>query len=154
MRVNWIRKTELTEHPTLIITCGIDCGDKCNCHHYKECKYKSSYKFHNFSVGVHRFFEYKLHIKLPRLPIYINREWMRLSGTEKCPFNMPRKYTCYDCEYVGEYMFEDCTCKGRNDTPYKEQKRNAPDIWHKYGQCGYFKKCVWADDWKDEVKHK
>ena len=152
MRVNWIRKTELTKHPTLIITCGIDCGDRTNCPHYRECKYKSSYKFHNFSVDIHRFFEYGLHIKLPRLPICINREWLRLSGTDKCPYKMPRNYTCYDCEYGSEILLRDCICEERTNTPYEEQKRCDPDIWHKYGQCGYFKKCAWADDWKENLE--
>lgn len=66
---------------------------------------------------------------------------------------MPRNYTCYDCKYVGGNYLRDCACEERTNTPYKERKKYEPDVWHKYGQCGYFKKCAWADDWKDEVKN-
>lgn len=56
------------------ITIGYDCGDSCYCDKAKICKHRGRYKFHNFSVSLHTFFEYRLHIKLPYL-IYIGRKW-------------------------------------------------------------------------------
>ena len=76
----------------LHITIGYECGDGCYCDKYKKCKYKSKWhKFHNISVKIHKFFEYRLHIKLPHL-IYIDQKWERLSGTDKCPFHKSRFY--------------------------------------------------------------
>ena len=82
------------------------------------CKYgKSFYKLHNFSVELHRFFEYRLHIKLPYL-IYVDKKWKRLSGTDKCPYNKSRNYTCWDCKY--QAGIEECSI------PYDDRKQNIP----------------------------
>ena len=129
------------------INIGYQCGDGLNCDKYKKCKYKARwYKLHNMSVEIHRFFEYRLHIKLPHL-IYIGQKWERLSGTSKCPYHKSRHYTCYDCKYVCGALLRDCTCKERNDTPYKER----PVVENKWETpCAYFEKCEWADDYKTE----
>ena len=130
---------------SIFITIGYKCGDGLDCNKYKKCKYRARfYKLQNMSVSIHRFFEYKLHIKLPHL-IYIDQEWKRLSGTAKCPFHRSRNYTCYDCKYVGGNLLRDCLCEERNNTNYKERAV----IKNEWGQkCAYFEKCDWADDYK------
>lgn len=130
---------------TIHITIGYDCGDSCYCDKAKICKHRGRYKFHNFSVSLHTFFEYRLHIKLPYL-IYIGQKWERLSGTDKCPYHKSRNYTCHDCKFVGGELLRDCYCTERTNTNYNDLK---PDIetkdWGK--QCAYFEKCEWADDY-------
>lgn len=121
------------------INIGYECGDRTNCDKRKMCKYgKSFYKLHNFSVELHRFFEYRFHIKLPYL-IYVNKKWKRLSGTDKCPYNKSRNYTCWDCKY--QAGIEECSI------PYNDRNQNIPDDgWKKHLRCGSFEKCEWADD--------
>ena len=129
------------------INMGYECGDALHCDKSKKCKYRPKYrKLHNISVDIHRFFEYRLHIKLPHL-LYIGQRWERLSGTKKCPFHKSRHYTCYDCQYVCGEILRECGCNERNNTPYKERL----EIETEWGsQCGYLKKCEWADDYKDK----
>lgn len=129
------------------IKIGYKCGDGLHCDKYRKCKYRAKwYKLHNISVDIHRFFEYRLHIKLPHL-ISIGQNWVRLSGTNKCPFHKSRYYDCYDCKYIGGSLLRDCTCKERNETPYKERLY----IENEWGRaCGYFEKCNWADNYKTE----
>ena len=76
----------------LIIECGYSCNNSCWCPHGRECKYKSKYRWHNFSLSVARFFECHFHI-------YFQKHSVDLSGTTRCPHQMPRLYTCWDCEY-------------------------------------------------------
>ena len=127
------------------INIGYECGDGLHCDKYSQCKHRAKwYKFHNISVSLHRFFEYRLNIKIPYL-LYIGQEWKRLSGTEKCPFHKSRYYSCYDCKYMGDPLDANCICNVRNNTPYKERL----EIQTEWGnQCGYFEKCEWADDYK------
>jgi hypothetical protein len=131
----------------LHINIGYECGDRLHCDKCKQCKHKGNYKFHNLSVSLHIFFEYRLHIKLPHL-LYIGKKWERLSGTDKCPFHKERYYNCYDCKYVGGELLSECKCEARNNTTYKER---LPYIhtkdWGK--RCAYFEKCAWADDYKN-----
>jgi hypothetical protein len=130
----------------LYINIGYECGDRLHCDKHKQCKYKGSYKFHNLSVSLHRFFEYRWHIKLPHL-LYIGKKWERLSGTDKCPFYKERYYSCYDCNYVGGDLLKECNCKERIETPYKERLQDVETKdWDK--RCAYFEKCAWADDYK------
>jgi hypothetical protein len=81
--------------------------------------------------------------------IYIDQKWVRLSGTDKCPFHKSRYYTCFDCSYLYGPNFEECNCDERNNTPYKER---LPDIeTEDWGErCAYFDKCEWADNYKEE----
>ena len=129
------------------IKIGYECGDALHCDKRKKCKYRAKwYRFHNMSVSIHRFFDYHFHIKLPHI-LFINQEWKRLSGTKKCPFNKSRYYSCYDCRYSGGPLCRECLCDERNKTPYNER----PVIKTEWGdQCGYFEKCEWADDYKNE----
>jgi len=132
----------------LHINIGTECGDRLHCDKYKQCKYKSNYTFHNLSVSIHRFFEYRLHIKLPHL-LYIGKRYERLSGTDKCPFHKSRYYSCYDCKYPCGDLLRECGRKDKVNTPYKER---LPDIdtedWGK--RCAYFEKCKWADDYRSQ----
>ena len=133
----------------VIITCGYNCEDSCYCDKAKQCKYKSSHRYHNFIVNFHNFFKYKLHIELPHL-IYIQKEYKQLSGTKKCPFNKSRHYTCSHCAYSGydDYGLEEiCVNNIRNATPYKA----TLEINNDWGTtCKFFKKNEWADDYKKE----
>ncbi len=135
----------------LHINIGYQCGDGSYCDKYKQCKYRAKwYKLHNLSVRIHRFFEYRLHIKLPHL-ICISQKWERLSGTDKCPFHKSRRYTCYDCRH--HFGVETCTCEARINTPYKEQLPDVDtDDWGK--RCAYFDKCKRADSYMDGGRNK
>ena len=130
---------------------GYECGDYLDCDKSKKCKYKPKfYKLHNLSVTIHRFFEYRLHIKLPYL-INICQIWKRLSGTSKCPYHKSRNYDCYDCEYVTGYLLRECSCKERIDTPCNERLSPIKTEWGY--RCAYFKKCPWADNHKIEEEY-
>lgn len=132
----------------LHIQIGYQCGDGSHCDKYKQCKYRAKWiKFHNLSVRIHNFFEYRLHIKLPHL-IHISQKWERLSGTDKCPFHKSRRYTCYDCRYICGDNLEECCCPERYGVPFKER---LPDVeTEDWGtRCAYFDKCEWADDYKE-----
>lgn len=122
----------------IYINIGYQCGDGLQCDKYKQCKYRAKwYKLHNMSVEIHRFFEYRLHIKLPYL-LHIGQKWERLSGTDKCPYHKSRIYSCCDCKYVGGELYRDCMCK---------ERFTIKSEWD--GRCAYFKKCEWADDYKN-----
>lgn len=124
------------------ITIGCECGDRLDCDKSKKCKYgKVTHRLHNLSVNIHRFFQYRFHIKLPYL-VYINRKYKRLSGTNKCPYKKSRNYTCYDCKF--HHGIE--TCK----ISISDRKENIPeDGWSKHSKCGSFDKAEWADEYKD-----
>jgi hypothetical protein len=129
------------------ITHGYHCSISYCCDCGRKCKYRKGFKFHNWSVSVHRFFEYRLHIKLPHL-LYINKEYTDLSGTTKCPFKKERRYTCFDCKYHGgfdEYMKGLCANK-----EYIRLNKEGRAIEHNVpGQsyCKFFEKSEWADRW-------
>lgn len=126
-------------HLTIHIKTGYTCGDRSICPHSSECKYKANHRFHNFSVCIHRFFEYNFKIKLPHL-IYIGKHWKRLSGTSKCPYKMERIYTCLDCSH--QTGLREC------DIAISDRKRDD-NAFH--NRCGSFEKCEWADDYKDDI---
>lgn len=133
----------------LYITIGYECGDALHCDKRKKCKYRAKwYKLNNISVGIHRFFKFKLHIKLPYL-IHIRQKFVRLSGTDKCPYHKSRFYDCYDCKYVCGELLRECSCKERINTPYKERIHDVDvEDWGK--RCAYFEKCDWADNYKSQ----
>ena len=85
----------------IVIECGYHCYIACSCDCGHKCKYrKSFYRIHNFTAAIHRFFQYKLHIKLPYL-IYLQKQSNDMSGTTMCPFKKPRRHTCHTCKYCG-----------------------------------------------------
>lgn len=152
MEIRFVKKDKdkNIDNSFLLIIKGIECGDCCDCDKRNKCKYaKNNEKFNNFGFKLKYFFN-KLKIKTPPLPIFITKEWKRLSGTNKCPFHKSRNYTCYDCKYCGGILSRDCLCEERNNTPVKERKEYIDNEWSKYSKCGYFEKCDWADDYLKE----
>lgn len=129
----------------ITITHGYNCLSSCWCDCQAKCKYKSKYTFHNFSVNVHRFFEYRLHIKLPHL-IYIQRKSVDLSGTTKCPFKKGRRYTCWDCKYTDGQIHGYCLNKKYINSTIEERKCNDSN-WKSPGRCKFFEKGEFADSW-------
>lgn len=121
---------------------GYHCLDSCWCDCGHKCKYRKGFKFHNFSVAVHRFFEYRLHIELPHL-FYIGKCITNLSGTAKCPFHKSRRYTCFDCKY--QYGDRNCSNEKYHNASWKESRPDDPE-WSN-GKCKFFEKNEWADDW-------
>jgi hypothetical protein len=120
----------------LTIWYGLSCLDACWCDCGQKCKYgKSGYWYHNFSVRLHTFFEYKLHIKLPHL-LYIGRKSEIISGTEKCPFRKSKRLTCWDCKYG----YGRCGCRNEkyHNSSYEESKSDDPEWPH--GKCKFFEK--------------
>jgi hypothetical protein len=128
----------------LHIEIGYRCQVACYCDCASKCKYKGSWKWHNFWVEVSRFFYRKFKIHWHN-PIYITRHSVDLSGTPKCPFKKERMYHCTDCKYQAGY---DEYCKGLCGNPeyhnasWKESKHPTnPRI------CKFFEKNEWADAW-------
>lgn len=145
--IDYIKKSARLgiNHNFIRIQTGLECGDRLKCSYREKCKKYAnrSYILHNMKVDIRDFFEYRLHIKLPHIPIYVEKKYARLSGTKSCPFNLPRNYTCYDCKWIGGDMLRDCL------SPRTDPKEYPPDEWHRNGQCKYFEKCSWADDYKE-----
>lgn len=136
------------------ITHGYQCSSACCCDCASKCKYRKGFKFHNWSVGVHRFFEYKLHIKLPHW-LYINKHWTDLSGTTKCPFKKERRYSCHNCKYQAGY---DIDCKGicGNKERYRliEEGRGMELYIQGQYHCKLFEKNEWADKYNKDTGEK
>ena len=129
------------------ITHGYHCSNSYRCEHGRKCKYRKGFKFHNWSVSVHRFFEYKLHIKLPHL-LYIGKEYTDLSGTTKCPFKIERQYSCIDCKYhagYDEHMKGICGNTERHDLIIAGKGNECYMPGHRH--CTFFEKSEWADKW-------
>lgn len=129
------------------ITHGYHCSQSYCCDCGKKCKYRKGFKFHNWSVKVHRFFQWHLHIKLPHL-LYINKKYTDLSGTTKCPFKKERKYHCIDCKYhdgYDEYMNGLC---GNKEYRRLGREGKGGELYVQ-GQhyCKLFEKNEWADKW-------
>lgn len=153
MEIRFVKKDKdkNIDESFLLIIKGIECGDHYNCDKRNKCKYaKSNARFHNFKIKLKDFFKYKLNIKVPPSPIFITKDWKRLSGTNKCPFHKSRNYTCHDCKYCGGILLRDCLCEERNNTPVNKRKKYIDNEWNKYSRCGYFEKLDWADDYLKE----
>lgn len=138
-------KISFSKPHQITITHGYNCIDVFNCDCGYKCKYRSNYNFHNWRVRVHRFFEYRLHIKLPYF-LYISRESARLSGTTKCPFKIPRKYTCSDCKYHDGYD-EDLNglCNNEEYISLNKEGRAMEHYIEGEEHCKFFDKNEWAD---------
>lgn len=134
------------------ITHGYQCGDACYCNCSYKCKYRKGFKFHNWSVSVHRFFEYYLHIKLPHF-LYINKLWTNLSGTTKCPYHKSRLYSCWDCKYCSGGLDSVCLNEKRNSAGFEERKFVDPE-WGPHHRCSFFEKHERADCWDKDTGEK
>lgn len=132
------------------IQCGYHCYISCSCDCGHKCKYrKNFYKLHNLSVKIHRFFEYKLHIKLPYL-ITIMKESNDMSGTTMCPFNKPRRHTCHDCKYcagIDDNIDTICINKDMRDA-WKEHRGKDTHIEDDTrANCIYFDPVEYANNY-------
>lgn len=110
---------------------GYYCRDCSWCIHGSECRYRKGYKFHNISVRIHNFF------------LYVGKYNTKLSGTSKCPFNMSRRYDCYDCIYCEGQ--NECSNKKYIELPYLETRSDDKE-WPKC-KCKFFEKAAWADNY-------
>ena len=143
MEIRFVKKdkNKNIDNSFLLIIKGIECGDRCDCDKRFKCKYaKSNARSKNFEMKLRDFFKYKLNIKIPPSPIFIMKDWKRLSGTNKCPFHKSRNYTCHGCKYCGGILYRDCLCEERNNTKVKERKEYVDNEWSNYSKCGYFEK--------------
>lgn len=128
----------------IIITHGYICSCYYHCDKGVKCKYRSKgYKFHNWSVGVHRFFSRYLHIELPYW-LHINKQWSNLSGTTKCPYNKSRYYSCWDCTYNGGEIDGSCFNEDYTSSSFDDTRADDPD-WGSHGRCKLFDKNDWCD---------
>lgn len=125
----------------IIIKHGYYCLISYKCPNGKKCKYRKAFVFHNWSVRVHRFFQYHLKIKLPHL-IYIGKFSTDLSGTITCPYKIPREENCYRCKYSG--VGEDCENKERLKL-WKEGKHKEYEIPENPYICKFFEKNDYFD---------
>ena len=105
------------------ILISYDCIDSCDCDKSDVCKY-ADHKFLPFTI--------------PHL-LFIYPRSTKLSGTNKCPYNKTRNYTCVSC--ANSNSFEEC------DIVCNERKPYIPkDGWKEYSRCGSYEKCKWADE--------
>lgn len=140
----------------ITITHGYYCRKAYCCNCGKKCKYRKNFTYHNFSVSVHRFFEYRLHIKLPHL-LYIHKFSTDLSGTTRCPFGKSRAYSCHDCVHCGGELLRDCFHPERSKMSLEEIKKTSEVDDKDWGnlRCTLFEKTSWADNYdKDTGKMK
>lgn len=136
-------KTSFNRPHEITITHGYYCTDVYDCDCGYKCKYRNNYKFHNWRVRVHRFFERRLHIKLPYF-LYICKERARLSGTTKCPYGKSRLYTCWQCKYCDGDPDGVCLNPKKATMSIEELKFDDPE-WGTYNRCSLFEKNEWAD---------
>lgn len=123
---------------SLQIAIGRRCQVSCWCNKANKCRYgRGGYKFHNalieFRCWVHR----KLHIELPSL-VYFCKWDVDLSGTTKCPYKMPRRYTCWDCKQA--YGMENCRISW-------DKRKPCEDIEWPNSHCGSYEPDEFADSW-------
>lgn len=134
-----------------MITYGYQCGDRSSCDCACKCKHRPNYRFHNCSVAIRRFFEYRLHIKLPQL-IYFNKKWVKLSGTTKCPFNKPRRYTCHDCKFQNGYdEYYNGLCSNKDYIRLNKEGRSKEHDVKGQSYCKFFEKNEWADKYDKDT---
>lgn len=128
------------------ITNGYNCMDSTDCNCRDKCKYcRISFRFHNWSAKVHNFFEYRLHIKLPHI-LYIGKKDTWLSGTTKCPFNKPRRYTCYHCKSHGGFdEYYGGLCSNEDYIRLNKEGRSMEHYVEGQSYCKFFEKDEWAD---------
>lgn len=121
---------------------GYYCMDCCWCIHGSKCRYRKGFKFHNISVRIHNFFQYRIHVKLPHI-LYVGKYNTNLSGTSKCPFNMSRRYTCYDCIHCEGQ--DKCGNRNYIELPHKDTVSDDTE-WPEC-KCKFFEKSAWADNY-------
>lgn len=102
---------------------GYECIDSYDCDKSNICKYAK-----------HKF----LPFKIPHL-LLIYPRMIKLSGTNKCPYNKIRNYTCNSC--IHSLSFEEC-----NVTSNRRKAYIPIDGWKEYSRCGSYEKCKWADE--------
>lgn len=129
------------------ITIGYHCYN-CRCPQYNTCKYRKSFHgLHMMRYNVHRFFERRLHIKLPYV-LNIHKLSSDLSGTTTCPHNEPRRYSCYDCKFC-DAVDENCDVCCGNQERYLAIKEGRYTIMDDFNNgndyCRYFEKSEYAD---------
>lgn len=127
----------------ITITHGYYCLDSAYCDCRDKCKYNKGFKFHNWSVRVHNFFQYRLHIKLPHI-LYVGKKNAWLSGTTKCPYDKNRRHTCWQCNYHDGDPDGICLNPKRSTLSTEELRVNDPD-WGEWCRCSLFEKTKWAD---------
>lgn len=118
-----------------IVECGYNCQSSCWCPHGMMCKHRAKYRWNNFSVSVSNFLYRKFHIDF-HFPIYFQKHSVDLSGTTKCPHQIPRLYTCYDCEYSRG----DRVCGNKVHNEMAKQGR-ASEIKYPYDDYAHRRMC-------------
>lgn len=123
----------------LIITIGRRCLSSCYCNKASKCRYKKGHKFNNAIVRFRNFIYRKFKINLPQI-IFIGPHDVDLSGTTKCPYHMPRRYTCWDCQNA--YGMDNCRIPFRDRKPLIEETDGFSSQI-----CGSYVPNQWADSW-------
>lgn len=121
----------------LIITIGRRCISSCYCDKASKCRYRSNFQFDNYIVRLRNWIFWKFHIRVPQI-IFIGKRDVDLSGTTKCPFQKPRRYTCWDCEH--SYGMENCRIEW-------QYRKDNPDKDWKHDRCGSYEPNKYADCW-------
>lgn len=130
----------------VIFEFGYHCTYSCWCPYGSKCKYKCRYRFHNACVAIQSFFHYRLRWKWFKIPFYIQAHSSDLSGTTKCPNNIPRHKDCYRCKYSAG--IRECSNKQRHQM-LKEGKFRELEC-EEACCCSLFE----PEDWFDEYDRK
>lgn len=80
----------------LIITYGVKCSRCGYCGKWPECKYSRRSKIRNALLSIYTFLDFHFDIEAYHL-LDIYKEYKNLSGTKKCPYNIPKIFCCEDC---------------------------------------------------------
>lgn len=123
----------------LIINIGRRCLSSCWCDHAPKCRYNKGFRFNNMIVNFRRIIRLKFKIDLPQI-IFIGPHDVDLSGTTKCSYKMPRRYTCWDCQNA--YGMDNCRIPFRDRKPLIEETDGFSSQI-----CGSYVPNNWADNW-------
>lgn len=136
---------------------GIDIKYSTHCSFYEcdcrsKCKYRKASSIHRILVNFRIWLSNNINInKLPNI-LFIDKPFRDLSGTTRCPFNVPRRYHCNDCIYSDyDDMCEGiCTCDERIKL-IKARKFEEIRSSDKYTPCKFFTKNEFADNYDKET---
>lgn len=128
---------------SLIIEAGYECSHSCWCKYGATCKYRGNYRFHNACVAISTFFRYRLGWKWFKIPFYFQRHHSDLSGTTKCPHQLPRHKDCWRCIYHRDIR----ECDNKQRLQMIKEGRRSELACEDRCRCSLFEPVEWFDEY-------
>ena len=82
----------------IIITYGIKCSKCGYCGKWPECKYSRRSKIRDTLLNLYTLLDFKFNIEAYDI-LDIYKEYKDLSGTDMCPYKIPKIFKCRDCVF-------------------------------------------------------